>query len=152
LTLADLFPKSCKKIYVHQITKQDLQAFDSFLLKRGDSDRTRANRVEHLTTFLINKEGRRAGPPILGIGITIKYVEAPPEAYTQHDLEELFRVSLDEDRLIKTSGCDGLPCFARNSLRIQFMIPEDFEGLTLGVIVNARQSYQSRIARTYGRD
>jgi hypothetical protein len=25
--------------------------------------------------------------PILGIGITIKYVEAPPEAYTQHDLE-----------------------------------------------------------------
>ena len=67
LTLADLFPKSCKKKnYVHQITKQDLQAFDSFLLKRGDSDRTRANRVEHVTTFLINKEGRRAGPPDLG--------------------------------------------------------------------------------------
>jgi hypothetical protein len=46
LTLADLFPQSCKKIYVHQITKQDLQAFDSFLLKRGDEDRTRANRVD----------------------------------------------------------------------------------------------------------
>jgi hypothetical protein len=74
LTLVDLFPQSCKKIYVHQITQQDLQAFDSFLLKRGDEDRTRANRGEHVTTFLRNKEGRRAGPPILGVSITIKYL------------------------------------------------------------------------------
>jgi hypothetical protein len=57
LTLADLFPQSSKKIFVHQITKQDLQAFDSFLLQRGDEDRTRANRVEHVTTFLRNKKG-----------------------------------------------------------------------------------------------
>ena len=88
LTLADLFPLSCKKIFVHQITKQDLQAFDTFLLQRGDEDRTRANRVEHVTTFLRNKEGRRAGPPILGVSITIKYVEAPPEAYTRGKLED----------------------------------------------------------------
>jgi integrase/recombinase XerD len=100
LTLVDLFPQSCKKIYVHQITKQDLQAFDSFLLKRGDEDRTRANRVEHVTTFLRNKEGRRAGPPILGVSITIKYTEAPPEAYTRQELEDLFRVSCDEDKML----------------------------------------------------
>jgi integrase/recombinase XerD len=100
LTLLDLFPQSCKKIFVHQITKQDLQAFDSFLLKRGDEDRTRANRVEHVTTFLRNKEGRRSGPPILGVSITIKYVEAPAEAYTQQELEDLFRVSCDEDKML----------------------------------------------------
>jgi integrase/recombinase XerD len=100
LTLADLFPLSCKKIFVHQITKQDLQAFDTFLLKRGDENRTRANRVEHVTTFLRNKEGRRSGQPILNVGITIKYVEAPPEAYTAHDLEELFRVSDEDERLL----------------------------------------------------
>jgi integrase len=100
LTLEDLFPQSCKKIFVHQITKQDLQAFDSFLMLRGDEDRTRANRVEHVTTFLRNKEGRRAGPPILGVSITIKYVEAPPEAYTLEQLEDLFRVSCDEDKTL----------------------------------------------------
>jgi integrase/recombinase XerD len=100
VTLVDLFPQSCKKIYVHQITKQDLQAFDSFLLKRGDEDRTRANRVEHVTTFLRNKEGRRAGPPILGVSITIKYTEAPPEAYTRQELEDLFRASCDEDKML----------------------------------------------------
>jgi integrase/recombinase XerD len=98
--LAGLFPQSCKKIFVHQITKQDLQAFDSFLMQRGDEDRTRANRVEHVTTFLRNKEGRRAGPPILGVSITIKYVEAPPEAYTLEQLEDLFRVSCDEDKTL----------------------------------------------------
>jgi integrase/recombinase XerD len=100
LTLADLFPQSCKKIFVHQITKQDLQAFDSFLMQRGDEDRTRANRVEHVTTFLRNKEGRRAGPPILGVSITINYVEAPPEAYIRQELEDLFRVSCDEDKML----------------------------------------------------
>lgn len=40
LTLGQ-FRESCGKLFVHQITKQDLQAFDSFLLKRGDEDRTR---------------------------------------------------------------------------------------------------------------
>jgi len=77
-----------------------LQAFDSFLLKRGDEDRTRANRVEHVTTLLRNKEGRRAGPPVLGVSITIKYSEAPPEAYTRQELEDLFRVSCDEDKVL----------------------------------------------------
>ena len=100
LTMADLFPQSCKRIYVHQVTKQDLQAFDTFLFKRGDEDRTRANRVAHVTTFLRDKEGRRAGPPILGVGITVKYVEAPPEAYTRQELENLFRVSGDEDKML----------------------------------------------------
>jgi integrase/recombinase XerD len=99
LTL-DLFQQSCKKIFVHQVTKQDLQAFDSFLLKRGDEDRTRANRVQHFVTFLRNKEGRRAGPPIEKVSIRIKYVEAPPEAYTRQELENLFRASSEDEKML----------------------------------------------------
>ncbi len=40
----ELFRQSCKKIYMHQIGKQDLQAFDSFLIEEGNEDRTRHNR------------------------------------------------------------------------------------------------------------
>jgi hypothetical protein len=95
----DLLQQSCKKIFVHQIAKQDLQAFDSFLMTQGDDDRTRHNRVTHVVTFLRNREGRRAGPPILDVTIRVKYVESPPEAYTRQELEDLFRVSSEEDRL-----------------------------------------------------
>lgn len=97
LTL-DLFRQSCRKIFSHQVTKQDLQAFDSFLLKRGDEDRTRHNRITHVVAFLRNKEGRRAGPPITDVSIRIKYVESPPEAYTRQELEDLFRVSSEDDK------------------------------------------------------
>jgi site-specific recombinase XerD len=94
----ELFRQSCKKIYVHQITKQDLQAFDSDLLDDGNEDRTRHNRVTHLVTFLRNGEGRRFGPPITDVRIMVKYVEAPPEAYTRQELEDLFRVSDEEEK------------------------------------------------------
>ena len=77
----ELFQESCKKTYVHQIGKQDLQAFDTLLLQRGNDDRTRSNRVGHIVTFLRNEQGRRPGPPITDVTITIKYVESPPEAY-----------------------------------------------------------------------
>src|SRR5271157_1283770 len=92
LTL-DLFQQSCSKIFVHQVSKQDLQAFDSFLLKQGHEDRTRANRIQHVITFLRNKEGRRAGPPVTDVSIRIKYVEQPVEAYTRQELEDLFRAT-----------------------------------------------------------
>jgi len=95
-----LFRQSCKKIYVHQITKQDLQAFDSYLLDDGNEDRTRHNRVTHLVTFLRNEEGRRLGPPIKDVSIMVKYVEAPPEAYTRQELEDLFRVSNEEEKFL----------------------------------------------------
>jgi hypothetical protein len=55
----ELFRQSCKKIYVHQIAKQDLQAFDTALIEEGNEDRTRHNRVQHVVTFLRNEQGRR---------------------------------------------------------------------------------------------
>ena len=98
LTL-DLFQQSCSKVFVHQVSKQDLQVFDSVLLKQGHEDRTRANRIQHVITFLRNKEGRRAGPPVTDVSIRIKYVEQPVEAYTRQELEDLFRVSSEDDKL-----------------------------------------------------
>jgi hypothetical protein len=92
LTL-DLFQQSCSKIFVHQVSKQDLQAFDSFLLKQGHEDRTRANRIQHVITFLRNKEGRRAGPPVTDVSIRVKYVEQPVEAFIRQELENLFKAS-----------------------------------------------------------
>jgi integrase/recombinase XerD len=96
----ELFRKSCKKIYVHQIGKQDLQAFDTTLIEKGDEDRTRHNRVQHVVTFLRNEEGRRLGPPVKDVSIKIKYVEAPPEPYTRQELEDLFRVSDEDERFV----------------------------------------------------
>ena len=96
----ELFQKSCKKIYTHQISKQDLQKFDTDLMEHGNEDRTRHNRVQHVVTFLKNKEGRRLGPPITDVSITVKYVEDPPEAYTRQELEDLFRVSDEDERFM----------------------------------------------------
>jgi len=79
----ELFRQSCKKIYVHQITKQDLQAFDTALIEEGNEDRTRHNRVQHVVTFLRNEEGRRPGPPIKDVSIKVKYVDAPPNWATR---------------------------------------------------------------------
>jgi site-specific recombinase XerD len=97
----ELFRQSCKKIYVHQITKQDLQAFDTALIEEeGNEDRTRHNRVQHVVTFLRNEEGRRPGPPIKDVSIKVKYVEAPPEAYTRQELEDLFHVSDEDEKFL----------------------------------------------------
>jgi integrase/recombinase XerD len=94
------FRQSCKKIYVHQITKQDLQAFDASLIGDGNEDRTRHDRVRHVVTLLRNEEGRRLGPVIKDVSITVRYVEAPPEAYTQQELKDLFRVSDEDERFL----------------------------------------------------
>jgi len=68
-----------------QIDKQDLQKFDTDLMEKGNEDRTRHNRVQHVVTFLKNKEGRRIGPAIPDVSITVKYVEEPPLPYTKLD-------------------------------------------------------------------
>jgi hypothetical protein len=57
------------------------------------------NRVGHVVTFLRDEQGRRPGPPITDVTISIKYVESPPEAYMRQDLKDLFRVSDEDERL-----------------------------------------------------
>jgi len=74
----ELFQESCKRDYVHRSTKQDLRKFDADLIAQGNEDRTRRNRIQHVVTFLKNKEGRRPGPPITDVSITVKFVEDAP--------------------------------------------------------------------------
>src|SRR5205085_2759454 len=68
------------------------------LMNQGNEDRTRHNRAQHVVTFLRNKEGRRLGPPVNDVRITVKYVEAPPEAYTRQELDDLLRQSDEDER------------------------------------------------------
>jgi hypothetical protein len=56
--------------------------------------------VQHVVTFLRNEEGRRPGPPIKDVSIIVKYVEAPPEAYTRQELEDSFRVSDEDEKFL----------------------------------------------------
>jgi len=51
-------------------------------------------------TFLLNREGRRAGPPVKDVSIKIRYVEAPPEPYTEAELRVLFERSTEDDKLL----------------------------------------------------
>jgi len=51
---------------------RDLQAFDTSLIEDGNEERTRHNRVQHVVTFLRNEEGRRHGPAIKDVSITVK--------------------------------------------------------------------------------
>jgi hypothetical protein len=37
---------------------------------------------------------------VTDVSIRIKYVEQPPEAYTRQELEDLFRVSSEDDKLL----------------------------------------------------
>ena len=53
------------------ISRSRLQKFDTDLMEQGNEDRTRHNRVQHVVTFLKNKEGRRIGPPITDVSITV---------------------------------------------------------------------------------
>ena len=79
---------------------RDLQAFDTSLIEDGNEERTRHNRVQHVVTFLRNEEGRRHGPAIKDVSITVKYVEAPPEAYTRQELADLFRMSDEDEKFL----------------------------------------------------
>ena len=53
-----------------------------------------------MVTFLRNEEGRRLGPAIKDVSITVKYVESPPEAYTRQELAGLFRVSDEDEKFL----------------------------------------------------
>jgi len=44
--------------------------------------------------------GRRAGPPVENVSIRVKFVEAPPEPYTEQELRDLFARSSEDDKLL----------------------------------------------------
>ena len=84
------FRKSCTKEYLDQIDKSDLTAFVVALKKHGQDDRTVANRLAGVVTFL-----RAHG--VVTITLRHKYTEKKVKAYSVEELRALNAASTDEE-------------------------------------------------------
>jgi integrase/recombinase XerD len=84
------FRKSCTKEYLDQVDKNDLTAFVVAQKKEGQDDRTVANRVAGVVTFL-----RAHG--IVTVTLRHKYTEKKVKAYSVEELRALNAASTDEE-------------------------------------------------------
>jgi integrase len=84
------FRKTCAKNYFDQIDKSDLTAFVVAQKKAGQDDRTVANRLAGVVTFL-----RAHG--ITNITLRHKYTEKKVKAYSVEELRALNAASTDEE-------------------------------------------------------
>ena len=84
------FRKSCDKEYLDQIDKSDLTAFVVTQKKAGQDDRTIANRVAGVVTFL-----RAHG--VITVTVRHKYTEKKVKAYFVEELRTLNAASTDEE-------------------------------------------------------
>lgn len=89
LTLNE-FRKSCTKQQIDQIDKSDLTTFVVAQKKGGQDDRTVANRVAGVVTFL-----RAQG--IVNVTLRHKYTEKKVKAYSVEELRALNAASTDEE-------------------------------------------------------
>lgn len=84
------FRKSCTKEYLDQIDKSDLTAFVVAQKKAGQDDRTVANRLAGVVTFL-----RAHG--LTNVTLRHKYTEKKVKAYSVEELRALNAASTDEE-------------------------------------------------------
>jgi integrase/recombinase XerD len=84
------FRKTCTKEYLDQIDKSDLTAFVVAQKKDGQDDRTVANRVAGVVTFL-----RAHG--VVTVTLRHKYTEKKVKAYSVEELRALNAASTDEE-------------------------------------------------------
>jgi integrase/recombinase XerD len=84
------FRKTCTKEYLDQIDKSDLTAFVIAQKKAGQDDRTVANRVAGVVTFL-----RAHG--VVTVTLRHKYTEKKVKAYSVEELRALNAASTDEE-------------------------------------------------------
>jgi hypothetical protein len=87
------FRKSCAKEYVDQVGREDLVALEVAQKRGGHDDRTVANRVAGVVTFL-----RAQG--VVGVTLRHRYVEKKVRAYSAAELRQLMAASTDEERLL----------------------------------------------------
>ena len=78
-----LFKDWCPRLYIDEITGEDLLGFAAYCRKRGDADRTVANRFVDVMSFM-KFCGR---PKLVPKNDWPRYMERPVEAYTQAELE-----------------------------------------------------------------
>ena len=95
-TALKYFQESCPKLSLHDIERKDVLKFSAFLrdVKR-QSPRSVYNKVENLMTFL-KAQGIRG---LMGKNDWPRFVEEEPEVYEREELETLFAVCDEEERL-----------------------------------------------------
>jgi integrase/recombinase XerD len=90
------FTESCRKLYLHEIERYDLLKFAGFLRdEKKQSPRSVYNKFETVMTFL-KANGIRG---LVGKNDWPRYTEEEPEMYEQEDLDKLFKVCNEEERL-----------------------------------------------------
>jgi integrase/recombinase XerD len=85
-TALTYFLESCHKHNLEDIVRTDMLHFITYLRKKGQSDRSVANKFENVMTFL--KQQKITG--LIGKGDWPKFTEEEPECYTQEELYKFF--------------------------------------------------------------
>ncbi|HEV2395828.1 MAG TPA: tyrosine-type recombinase/integrase [Candidatus Sulfotelmatobacter sp.] len=95
-TALNYFTESCPKLYLHEIERYDLLKFSGFLRdEKKQSPRSVYNKFETVMTFL-KANGIRG---LVGKNDWPRYTEEEPEMYEQAELNKLFKVCNNEERL-----------------------------------------------------
>jgi integrase len=91
------FLETCKKVYIDQITREDVTKFLAAMRKRGLADRTLYNRHSNLRSFLLF-----AGGDVDAVcGPSPRYEEQTVEIFESGDLKPFFAAEMVEyDRLL----------------------------------------------------
>src|SRR3989454_1552592 len=95
-TALKYFQESCPKLYLEDIERRDLLKFSAFLRdEKGQAPRSVYNKFENLMSFLKAQGIRR----LVGKNDWPRFVEEEPEVYEKEELEKLFAVCDEEERL-----------------------------------------------------
>jgi len=95
-TALQYFQESCHKFYVQEIERKDLLKFIAFLRdEKEQSPRSCYNKFENLMTFL-KAQGIRG---LVGKNDWPRFVEEEPEIYEQEELDALFAVCDEQERV-----------------------------------------------------
>jgi integrase/recombinase XerD len=95
-TALDYFMASCKKQHVADIERRDMLEYTAYLRQEKEqAPRSVYNKFENVMTFL-KANGIRG---IVGKNDWPRYTEEEPEVYEQDELEKLFKVCDEEERL-----------------------------------------------------
>lgn len=95
-TSLNYFTESCPKLFLQDIERKDLLKFCAFLREdKNQSPRSVYNKFENLMSFL-KANGIRG---LVGKNDWPRYTEEEPEIYEQEELDKLFKVCDEEERL-----------------------------------------------------
>jgi len=95
-TALNYFSESCLKLYVHDIERRDMLKFSAFLRdEKNQSPRSVYNKFENVMSFL-KTQGVRG---LVGKNDWPRYVEEEPEVYEREELDTLFAVCDQQEKL-----------------------------------------------------